>query len=98
MWLPDNSDAMIVALTHRLRHMTGLDQSLAEMLQIANYGLGGHYEPHYDMAMDDEVNPLNTQQNGNRIATVLFYVSCPRICIVCRCPTWSWAAPRPSSA
>ena len=74
MWLPDDSDAMLQSLTHRLRHMTGLDQELAEMLQIANYGLGGHYEPHFDMAMDDEVTQLNTKLNGNRIATVLFYV------------------------
>jgi prolyl 4-hydroxylase len=60
--------------------MTGLDQSLSEQLQVANYGLGGHYEPHYDMAMDDERTPLNINSHGNRIATVLFYVRCLCAC------------------
>jgi prolyl 4-hydroxylase len=69
--------------------MTGLDQSLSEQLQVANYGLGGHYEPHYDMAMDNERTPLTTQGHGNRIATVLFYVRCVRaLCAhICSYPT-----------
>lgn len=31
-----------------VNHVTGLNVDLAEDLQIANYGLGGHYEPHFD--------------------------------------------------
>lgn len=29
---------------------TGLNMDTAEELQVANYGLGGHYEPHFDYA------------------------------------------------
>jgi hypothetical protein len=30
--------------------MTGLTMSTAEELQVVNYGIGGHYEPHFDFA------------------------------------------------
>jgi hypothetical protein len=30
--------------------MTNLNQETAEELQIANYGIGGHYDPHFDFA------------------------------------------------
>lgn len=45
-----------------------------EHLQIANYGIGGHYEPHFDHARDDE-DKFTDLGMGNRIATLLFYVS-----------------------
>uniref|UniRef100_A0A1I8I3T1 procollagen-proline 4-dioxygenase n=1 Tax=Macrostomum lignano TaxID=282301 RepID=A0A1I8I3T1_9PLAT len=43
-------------------------------LQVVNYGLGGHYEPHYDFAHRREVNSFERAQ-GNRIATLLYYLS-----------------------
>lgn len=30
--------------------MTGLSTDTAEELQVVNYGIGGHYEPHFDFA------------------------------------------------
>ena len=50
------------------------DFFLTEQLQIANYGIGGHYEPHFDHARDEE-DKFSDLNLGNRIATVLFYVS-----------------------
>lgn len=55
--------------------MTGLTVSTAEELQVVNYGIGGHYEPHFDFARREEVNAFKSLGTGNRIATVLFYVS-----------------------
>lgn len=45
----------------------------SEQLQIANYGIGGHYEPHFDHAREDE-DKFTDLGMGNRIATVLYYV------------------------
>jgi prolyl 4-hydroxylase len=52
--------------------MTGLSTKSAESLQMQNYGIGGHYKPHWDHRLKHETDfDLGT---GNRIATVLFYV------------------------
>ena len=37
-------------MTRRVGDITGLDMATAEDLQVCNYGIGGHYEPHYDYA------------------------------------------------
>lgn len=42
---------------------------------MVNYGIGGHYEPHYDFARSEETNAFKHLGTGNRIATLLFYVS-----------------------
>lgn len=39
---------MIARLSWRVADMTGLSLQSAEMLQVANYGIGGQFEPHYD--------------------------------------------------
>jgi prolyl 4-hydroxylase len=57
------------------RQVTSLNMQTAEELQVGNYGLGGHYEPHYDFARKDEVNAFQSLGTGNRIATWLNYVS-----------------------
>lgn len=36
------------SLNARLESFTGLSSEKAESFQIVNYGLGGHYLPHYD--------------------------------------------------
>lgn len=45
------------------------------MFQIANYGIGGHYDPHFDHARKEETKSFEALGTGNRIATMLFYVS-----------------------
>uniref|UniRef100_A0A493SX77 Fe2OG dioxygenase domain-containing protein n=1 Tax=Anas platyrhynchos platyrhynchos TaxID=8840 RepID=A0A493SX77_ANAPP len=49
-WLKDTADPVVRALELRMAAVTGLDlrPPYAEYLQVVNYGLGGHYEPHFD--------------------------------------------------
>lgn len=55
--------------------MTGLSMTTAELLQIQNYGIGGHYNLHWDQQIKRIPGYLvKNQETGNRIATVLFYV------------------------
>ncbi|VDP00376.1 unnamed protein product [Soboliphyme baturini] len=60
--------------------MTDLDMEFSELLQLCNYGIGGHYQPHFDMAREDKVNLLTAsmeEENGNRMASLLYYLSTP---------------------
>ena len=47
----------------------------SEELQVSNYGIGGHYEPHFDFARREETNAFASLGTGNRIATLLMYAS-----------------------
>lgn len=46
-WLKDEEHEVVRKVVRRVVDMTGLDMSTAEELQVVNYGIGGHYEPHY---------------------------------------------------
>lgn len=74
-WLRDIEHKYIRDIGQRVEDMTGLSVSTAEELQVVNYGIGGHYEPHFDFARKEETNAFKSLGTGNRIATVLFYVS-----------------------
>ncbi|KAL5283706.1 hypothetical protein ACFFRR_006151 [Megaselia abdita] len=53
----------------RLNDITGLDTNSSESLQVANYGIGGHYDEHHDF-IEGTVN----ENEGNRILTALYYL------------------------
>ncbi|KAI5748962.1 hypothetical protein M8J76_003658 [Diaphorina citri] len=74
-WLREPEHPVIERISRRVEHMTGLTTSTAEELQVVNYGIGGHYEPHYDFARPGEANAFKSLGTGNRVATVLFYMS-----------------------
>ncbi|NXP77309.1 P4HA3 hydroxylase, partial [Ramphastos sulfuratus] len=75
-WLKATVDPVVVSLEKRIAALTGLDlrPPYAEHLQVVNYGLGGHYEPHFDHATSMK-SPLYRMKSGNRIATVMIYLS-----------------------
>eukprot|EP00099_Drosophila_melanogaster_P029123 NP_733371.1 prolyl-4-hydroxylase-alpha EFB [Drosophila melanogaster] len=74
-WLKTQEDRVIETVVQRTADMTGLDMDSAEELQVVNYGIGGHYEPHFDFARKEEQRAFEGLNLGNRIATVLFYMS-----------------------
>uniref|UniRef100_A0A6Q2WT24 procollagen-proline 4-dioxygenase n=1 Tax=Esox lucius TaxID=8010 RepID=A0A6Q2WT24_ESOLU len=65
-WLAAYEDPVVDKINQRIEDITGLNVKTAEELQVANYGVGGQYEPHFDFGR------LGT---GNRIATWLIYMS-----------------------
>ncbi len=56
-WLQDSFDPVIQRLAERIGRITGLNTNTwnddAELLQVANYLNGGHYNPHHDYVMKD---------------------------------------------
>lgn len=42
------NDEQFQLLNDRIKCLTGMSMESAEMYQIVNYGLGGHYVPHHD--------------------------------------------------
>ncbi|CAL2040601.1 unnamed protein product [Caenorhabditis brenneri] len=78
-WLKGDLDPVVDRVNRRIEDFTGLNQATSEELQVANYGLGGHYDPHFDFARKEEKNAFKTLNTGNRIATVLFYMSQPEL-------------------
>uniref|UniRef100_H3DRE8 Prolyl 4-hydroxylase alpha subunit domain-containing protein n=1 Tax=Tetraodon nigroviridis TaxID=99883 RepID=H3DRE8_TETNG len=49
-WLEGEEDPVIARVNQRIEDLTGLTVETAELLQVANYGLGGQYEPHFDFS------------------------------------------------
>ncbi|XP_052466787.1 prolyl 4-hydroxylase subunit alpha-1a isoform X2 [Carassius gibelio] len=74
-WLVAHEHPVVDRINQRIEDITGLDVKTAEELQVANYGVGGQYEPHFDFGRKDEPDAFKALGTGNRIATWLFYMS-----------------------
>ncbi|KAK2582088.1 hypothetical protein KPH14_002791 [Odynerus spinipes] len=74
-WLQEHEHKHVAAVSKRVEDMTSMTVDTAEELQVVNYGIGGHYEPHFDFARKEETNAFKSLGTGNRIATVLYYMS-----------------------
>ncbi|XP_076836066.1 prolyl 4-hydroxylase subunit alpha-2 isoform X3 [Brachyhypopomus gauderio] len=74
-WLEGEEDPVIARVNQRIEDVTGLSVDTAELLQVANYGVGGQYEPHYDFSRRDEPEAFKSLGTGNRVATYLNYMS-----------------------
>ncbi|KAL6470889.1 hypothetical protein MHYP_G00195390 [Metynnis hypsauchen] len=75
-WLKDSAHPTIIKVDRRITLLTGLNVQLpyGEHLQVVNYGIGGHYEPHFDHATSTS-SPLYRLNSGNRMATFMIYLS-----------------------
>ncbi|CAF3748838.1 unnamed protein product [Rotaria sordida] len=74
-WLRNEDSPIVARLSRLIEAVTDLSMITAEDLQIANYGVGGHYEPHFDFARKIENDAFSGLSAGNRIATWLTYMS-----------------------
>lgn len=59
-WLTNREHEVVRRISQRIADVTGLELSTAEELQVVNYGIGGHYEPHYDFARREEKNAFQS--------------------------------------
>ncbi|CAK5047058.1 unnamed protein product [Meloidogyne enterolobii] len=82
-WLYPGENKVVLQLFKRMVFMTNLNMLSAEPVQVGNYGIGGHFRPHFDFARDNSTNTKESQKGyhffnlGTRIATALFYLSTP---------------------
>ncbi|KAM7100939.1 prolyl 4-hydroxylase subunit alpha-2 isoform 2-T4 [Ciconia maguari] len=72
-WLEEEDDPVVAKVNQRMQQITGLTVKTAELLQVANYGMGGQYEPHFDFSRKDEPDAFKRLGTGNRVATFLNY-------------------------
>ncbi|RXN08895.1 prolyl 4-hydroxylase subunit alpha-1-like isoform X1 [Labeo rohita] len=54
-WLSGYEHSTIEKINQRVEDVTGLEMDTAEELQVANYGVGGQYEPHFDFGRMSDV-------------------------------------------
>ncbi|GFR25007.1 prolyl 4-hydroxylase subunit alpha-1 [Trichonephila clavata] len=84
-WVGPHDHPLMTKVYHLVEIVTGLstdvDNEHAEVVQIANYGMGGHYTPHHDYLLVDKdpeemkyVHPKELEA-GDRTATLMFYLS-----------------------
>lgn len=73
-WLKDEDDEQVLSVTLKSAAAINLTRDTVEDLQVVNYGIGGHYEPHYDFARKEEKGSFG-EHLGNRIATVIYYMT-----------------------
>ncbi|CAN4109802.1 unnamed protein product [Withania somnifera] len=70
-FLDRGQDKVVRTIEKRIADFTFIPVEHGEGLQILHYEVGQKYEPHYDYFSDK----FNTQHGGQRIATVLMYLS-----------------------
>jgi prolyl 4-hydroxylase len=69
---------LIREIERRIAEITGIPLENGEGIQILRYEEGQEYKPHYDYFPDDQPgSALHTQHGGQRIATILMYLSTP---------------------
>ncbi|KAK1262434.1 hypothetical protein QJS04_geneDACA001272 [Acorus gramineus] len=70
-FLKRGRDKIIRDIEKRIADFTFIPVDHGEGLQVLHYEVGQKYEPHYDYFIDE----YNTRNGGQRIATVLMYLS-----------------------
>ncbi|WOL00028.1 putative prolyl 4-hydroxylase 3 isoform X1 [Canna indica] len=71
MFLQRGQDEIIRAIEKRIAYYTFIPVEHGEGLQVLHYEVGQKYEPHFDYFLDE----YNTRNGGQRMATLLMYLS-----------------------
>ncbi|GMY28172.1 probable prolyl 4-hydroxylase 3 [Fagus crenata] len=71
MFLRRGQDKIISDIEKRIADFSFIPAEHGEGLQVLHYEIGQKYEPHFDYFLDE----FNTKNGGQRIATVLMYLS-----------------------
>ncbi|EEC74283.1 hypothetical protein OsI_09531 [Oryza sativa Indica Group] len=71
MFLQRGRDKVIRAIEKRIADYTFIPMEHGEGLQVLHYEVGQKYEPHFDYFLDE----YNTKNGGQRMATLLMYLS-----------------------
>ena len=71
MFLQRGQDAVVAAIEARIAAHTHIPATHGEGLQVLHYAPGEQYEPHFDSFHED----FNQRNGGQRIATLLMYLS-----------------------
>ncbi|KAF2882686.1 hypothetical protein ILUMI_23488 [Ignelater luminosus] len=76
-WISKTTHECVAKISERISDMTGLTTRTSEPLQTSNYGVGGYFKSHWDFAHPKffNISTLARRNNGNRIATLLFYMN-----------------------
>ena len=78
-WLTNREHKVVASISRRIEAITNLNMETAEELQVVNYGIGGHYEPHFDFARREEKNAfkaLGKTRNFSAKITRLYLPGC----------------------
>ena len=70
-FLTRDEDAVVSRIEERIAAFAMIPADHGEGMQILHYTSGQKYEPHFDYFQDKE----NTKHGGQRVATVLLYLS-----------------------
>ncbi|XP_054550406.1 prolyl 4-hydroxylase subunit alpha-2-like isoform X2 [Talpa occidentalis] len=75
VFLEEEEDPVIGQVNRRIQIITGLSDKTAELLQVADYGIGGFFRPHLDYFLGPGIKSLDIDGIGDRVATFLSYMS-----------------------
>ena len=80
-WLKEEEHENVGHVYTRTHQVTGLNMETSEELQVSNYGIGGHYEPHFDFARREETNAFASLGTGtiSQSRIILLHFSCPQV-------------------
>nr|XP_039267555.1 prolyl 4-hydroxylase subunit alpha-2-like [Styela clava] len=75
VFLEEKRFEIVAKINRRVADVTKFDSRYVEELSISNYGVGGHYDLHMDAFGIKAKEGQNFENKGDRIATLLMYLS-----------------------